>query len=94
MNPAEVVAGEVQAERGPEVVSLLAEGVRQPRQPANLHRHCEILALDVGRTEPVAVGIAECGAWQSPHNIGGAVALFAFARNGTYLDGHSEVHAV
>ena len=30
MNPAEVVPSEVEAQRGPQVLPLFAEGVRQP----------------------------------------------------------------
>ena len=39
VDPAKVVVGEVQAERGSQVFPLLTEAIRKPRQPANLHAH-------------------------------------------------------
>ena len=44
MDTAKVVGGEVQAERGPVVLPLLREAVRQASQSTHLHPHSEILA--------------------------------------------------
>jgi hypothetical protein len=45
VNQAEVVVGEVQTERGPRVLPLLREGVRQSGELADLYPHGEVLAL-------------------------------------------------
>ena len=45
MDTAEVVVGEVQAVRGPEVLPLLAERICQPREAAHLHSDGEVLAF-------------------------------------------------
>ena len=47
MDTDEVVPGEVQGERRLEVRPLLRESVRQPRQAADVHPHCQVLALNV-----------------------------------------------
>ena len=47
VDPHEVVPREVEAQRGPEVLPPLAEGVRQPGKPSNLHPHREVLPLNV-----------------------------------------------
>jgi hypothetical protein len=41
------------------VLCLLGEGIRQPREPAHVHPHREVLALDVRRADvlrPQALG--------------------------------------
>ena len=48
VDAAEVVPSEVQTERGPQVLPLLAERISQSGKPANLHPHREVLPLDVG----------------------------------------------
>jgi hypothetical protein len=47
MNATEIVKRKVQSNGGLEVVQLLAEGIREPRQSAKLHPHGEILAFYV-----------------------------------------------
>ena len=58
VNAHEVVPREVQAIRGPQVLPLFTEGVRQPREPAHLHSDREVLALDVGRAHFRGIGVA------------------------------------
>jgi hypothetical protein len=41
----EIIMREVQADRRPVVLSLLAESVGQAREPAHPHPHGEVLAL-------------------------------------------------
>ena len=53
VNPHEVVPREVQAQRGPQILPLLAERVRQSGQAADLHPHREILPLDMRRADLV-----------------------------------------
>ena len=59
MNAAQIVVGEVQAERDPVLVPLFAEGIRQPRKTANLHAYREILAFDVRRANALAIRVAD-----------------------------------
>jgi hypothetical protein len=47
VNTANVVVGEVQAERCPVILGLLTECIHQPRKAADLYQHCEVLALEV-----------------------------------------------
>src|ERR1039458_3695023 len=47
MDAAEIVVGEVQAVRRPQILPLLREGIRQPREAAHLHSDCEVLAFYV-----------------------------------------------
>jgi len=49
MDTDEVVPSEVEAERGPVVLPLLAEAVGEARESANLHPHGEVLTLNVRR---------------------------------------------
>lgn len=62
VNATEIVIREVQAVRGPEVVLLLAEGVRQPvnpspRQVAHGHADRELLAFHMRRADFLRVRI-------------------------------------
>jgi hypothetical protein len=45
VDAAEVVVVEVRAVRGPQVLLLFAEGIRQPREAAHLHANREVLAF-------------------------------------------------
>lgn len=49
VNPQEVVMHEVNRNRVEVVLDFLTEAVRQAREPAHLHSHGEVLALDVAR---------------------------------------------
>ena len=49
MDANEVVVHEVQRHGVRVVLDLLAECVRQSREPAHMHPHGEVLAFDVGR---------------------------------------------
>ena len=56
MDLAEVVIGEVQRNRGPMAVNVLAERIRQSGKPANLHTHDEVLAFDMAGADLRFVG--------------------------------------
>ena len=49
MNTAEIIVREVQRDGGFQVRQLFAEGVGEPRQPAKLHSHGQVLAFHVAR---------------------------------------------
>ena len=51
VNPAEVVVGEVQTIRRPEILPLLREGIRQTRKSAHAHADRQILALYMRRAD-------------------------------------------
>lgn len=57
MNAAEIVIREVQGDSGFQVGELLAEGICEPRQPANLHSHSEVLAFYEAGRNMLGVGI-------------------------------------
>ena len=61
MNPAEVVIGEVQAVGSPQVLPLLAEGVREPGEAAHLHADREVLALHNRCADSFGVGLPMTG---------------------------------
>ena len=86
MNPDKVVPCEVQAKRSPQILPLLAEAIRQPSQPPNLHPHSEVLALNVRCANTLRIGIADD--WDSlrGNDFGGAVACFASDRRAVDLD--------
>jgi len=50
MHPAKVVIRKMQGDSGFQMRQLFAESIRQPRKPAKLHPHREILPLDEART--------------------------------------------
>ena len=56
VNPAEVVVGEVQAVRGPQILPLLAERVRQPSESPHSHANREVLTLDIAGAYVARVG--------------------------------------
>src|SRR5437016_6267296 len=58
MNAAEVVIGEMQSDSGFQMRQLFAESICQPRQPAKLHPHGEVLPFHVRRADMVGIGIA------------------------------------
>src|SRR5437764_9768904 len=58
MNSAEIVVGEVQRDSSFQVRQLFAESICEPCQPAKLHPHREVLALNVRRADMVGIGIA------------------------------------
>jgi AcrR family transcriptional regulator len=86
MNTAEIVKSEMKAERGPQVLPLLAKAVRQACQSAHLHSHCEILAFHDGCANASRVWIPED--WDSlrRNHFGRRVAAFAFGRGAIDLD--------
>jgi hypothetical protein len=78
VNPAEVVVGEVQAVRGPQVFPLLREGIRQPRKAAHAHLDRQVLALHVGRADEVRIGVAHDWDLLRIRDIGRAVPALTF----------------
>jgi hypothetical protein len=46
MNSAKIVVREIQAKHCVKVLPLLAETVRQSREPADTHSHCEVRTLN------------------------------------------------
>src|ERR1035437_3028522 len=58
VNPAEVVVHEVERDGRFEVLDLLREGVREPREPPHAHPHREVLELDVRRGDVPLVWVA------------------------------------
>lgn len=69
MKLAEVVIGKVQRDSSFVILELLTEGVRQPRESADVHSHREILALDVGCADAVRVRISADHDWDRLHNL-------------------------
>lgn len=63
----EVVVRKMQTKRGPEILPFLAKAIGQPRQAADRHPHCEVLALDVRGADFVRIGIAQNRDWNTLH---------------------------
>ena len=59
----EIVVGKVEGERSIVIFPLLAESVCQASKAANLHSHCEVLALHVAGANPGPVGFPHDGFW-------------------------------
>jgi hypothetical protein len=49
----------VQAERSPQVLPFLREGIRQPRQSADLHPHGEVLPLNNRSADALRIGSSD-----------------------------------
>jgi hypothetical protein len=94
VNLAEVVIGEVQRYGLLVILELLAEGVCQPSESANVHSHREILTLDVGFANGIGVRVSANHDWDRLQNLSGRIALFAFTRGGINLDELGEVAAI
>jgi len=58
VDAAEVVVGKPQAVGAPQVVPLLAEGIRQSGHAAHLHSDGEVLAFHVRRADPALFGVS------------------------------------
>jgi len=58
MNTAEIVVREMQRDSSLQMRQLFSESIRQPRQPAKLHPHSEILTFHIRRADMVGIGIA------------------------------------
>jgi hypothetical protein len=59
VDAAKIVVREMQAERGPVVLPLLREAIRQSRESPHLHSHGEVLAFDNRGANAARIGIAE-----------------------------------
>jgi len=94
MNLAEIVIGEVQAVRGPQVLPLFAEAIHESRQPAHLHSDREVLAFHDAGADTVGIRISENRDHLRFHHFSGAVAAFAVCRLLVDFDELREAHAV
>lgn len=94
MHTAEIVVGEVQAERSPVVLPLLTECVREPGEPPNAHSQAQVAALYDGRTNTLWIGSANDWDYLRIDHFGRGVTPFAVARSAVNLDELREVHAV
>jgi hypothetical protein len=86
VNPHEIVIGEVKGERGIVVFPVLAESICQPGKATNLHSHHQVLTFSVRGGNLLRIGTSDNWDNLRCHNIGGRIALLAFARSGVYLD--------
>ena len=80
VNAAEIVIGEVQAVGRPQVLPLLAEPIRQPRQSAHLQSNREVLALHMRRADLLRIGIPHDWDPFRVRHVGRAVAAALFFR--------------
>ena len=94
MNAANIEVGEVPADRGPVVFKLLTECVRQPRETANLHPHCEVLAFDNRSADTLGIRVSDNWGYLRARDFSGAVPRFATLRSRVDLDKSGEVNAV
>lgn len=89
VNADEVVIHHVQRDRVGVVLDLLREPVRQPREPAHVHPHGEVLALGVGRRDVLRFGVALDRLLPRAGALGRAVAaLGALGSGAVQLDQH------
>ena len=94
MSPANIAVGEVSPDRGPVVFKLLTECVPQPRETANLHPHCEILAFDNRSADTLGIRVSDNWDHLRARDFSGAVPRFATLRSRVDLDKSGEVNAV
>src|ERR1035441_79869 len=94
MDPAEVVVGEVQAIRGPEVLPLLRERIRQPREAPHLHSDREVLTLDMAGANLRGIGVSHDWDLLRVRDIGRAIPALAFRVLGVDLDELRKVASV
>ena len=59
MNPDKVVVHVVNRDRRDVVLDPLRERIGESREPANLHPHHQVLALDIRRADVLRVGVAD-----------------------------------
>jgi hypothetical protein len=87
------VPGEVEAGRGPVVLPLLAEAVRESRQAAHAHPHRQVLPFHATCRSSIC---RDRSGWvcNRLHNVWWRIALFAFPRRRLDLDDLREVHAI
>jgi len=78
MHTPEVVVHVEQRDLVHVVVEFLGEAIRQPSEPAHVHSHGQVLALDVARRDVLGVRIADNLHAFGAKTLRGAVALLAF----------------
>ena len=69
VNPDEVIVSEMQGQRCLEIVQLLAEGVRQPRESPAGHPDREVLPLHVARRYEGRIRVAVNHGWDRLHDL-------------------------
>src|ERR1017187_5301994 len=94
MDTAEVVVGEVQAVRGPEVLPLLAERICQPREAAHLHSDGEVLSLYMAGANLRRIGVSHDWDLLRVRHVGRTVPALAFGVLRVNLDELCEVATV
>ena len=92
MHAAEVVIHEVQGDRCCVVLDLLRERIRQPREPAHVHAHGEILTLHVRRGYVLRVRVAFYYLRGGTENLRRAVARLGLSLPSVDLRQHCVVH--
>ena len=89
-----VIERDVQCECGPVVLSLFAEAIRQPGEPANGHAHCQVLALDMRRADSCGIGLPDDWDYLRAHHFSRRIAALALGSRAIDLDESRKVHAV
>jgi len=87
---AEVVIGEVQAERGPQIFRLLREAVGQASEAAHLHTHRQVLALHNRSADARRIGFSIDWDYLDGCNLARRISPFAFGVGAIDFDELSE----
>jgi hypothetical protein len=88
MDPREIVV-HVEQRHGMRVIfDLLPERIGEPREPAHLHPHREVLPLDIGRADVLRVRASRDVLWRTAKALARAVARLAFRRGALDLVEH------
>lgn len=83
-----VVSHEVDRQRVDVIFHLLAEGVREAREPAHAHAHRQVLALNKRSRDIFKDGISDQRVFIRTHEIGGAVTTLRTSTNRRTVDLH------
>jgi len=86
MHTAEVIVNSIEGNGVAKVFNLLAEAVRQPREPSHRHSHREVHSFDVAGRDMLAVGMACDGCSGGSEALRRAVARLGFNRLAVNLD--------
>lgn len=92
MNPAEVVAHEMERDGVLEALDLLRERVGQAGESAHAHPHCQVVPLGVARGDMVGIGVGRDDFCPGPDAVGRAIADFAVLRSTVELDQHGVIN--
>jgi len=77
VSPTQIVPADIKSDGGFQVVELLAEGVHQPRESAQVHPKIQIRSFDVARANVPQVRVATNWGWDRLDNLGRAVPVRA-----------------